>query len=354
MLRCGAQVIVSTRYPRDAEVRYFSEPDFQAWGRNLKVIGADFRSAAGAFKLVAMVKEQVKEWTAESDTAPKLDILINNAAQTLTDPVHTERKAIQREQGSKALGRRSQLLINDDDGYYARIRGGMRRDLPAMLCAADDQDPSIEPSEPPIDLTNRMDAESGMSVSDIVPYSKSSWVQSLSEIPYEDVISAHSVNFFVPLILCRELLPIMRTPKQERNSTKVSNNIEPVIETPPEGYIINVSSREGLFEATPLTRMKAGTHVHTNTSKAALNMITETEACTCWQTHQVAMNTVDPGYMSAAPEMAGVGVCPIGWEDGAGRVLWSIAVGEMGRKEKVWGRFLKHFGSVKVDVGVGR
>lgn len=32
------------------------------------------------------------------------------------------------------------------------------------------------------------------------------------------------------------------------------------------------------------------------------------------------MNT-DPGYMSAAPEMDGV-------EDGAGKVLWPVAIGE--------------------------
>ena len=81
------------------------------------------------------------------------------------------------------------------------------------------------------------------------------------------------------------------------------------------------------------------------------------------------MNSVDPGFMSAAPEVErwwservgkdgegeGKGTrweCPIGWEDGAGRVLWPVAVGEMGKG--VWGRFLKHFGLVEVGVGVGR
>jgi NAD(P)-dependent dehydrogenase (short-subunit alcohol dehydrogenase family) len=65
-------------------------------------------------------------------------------------------------------------------------------------------------------------------------------------------------------------------------------------------------------------------------SKAALNMITETEAAGAWQSRRVAMNTVDPGYMSAAPEFENVydGVRPVGWEDGAGRVLWPIAIGE--------------------------
>lgn len=125
--------------------------------------------------------------------------------------------------------------------------------------------------------------------------------------------------------------------------------------TKPQGYIINVSSREGIFEERTNSPAKAGKHVHTNMSKAALNMITETEAATAWHSRRVAMTTVDPGYMSAAPELEDAfgGVRPIGWEDGAGRVLWPLAVGEIDGRA-IWGRFLKHYGAVEVDPGVGR
>ena len=86
-------------------------------------------------------------------------------------------------------------------------------------------------------------------------------------------------------------------------------------------------------------------------SKAALNMLTETEAGSAWTNGRVAVNTVDPGYMSADPMFMGmVGregeVCPIGWEDGAARVLWPIAKGEQG--QVIRGRFLKHFAEVDV------
>ena len=79
-------------------------------------------------------------------------------------------------------------------------------------------------------------------------------------------------------------------------------------------------------------------------------MITQTEAAGAWRTRSVAMNTVDPGYLSCAPEMDGfsVGGRPIGWEDGAGRVLWSVAIGEVDGLA-VWGRFLKDYGAVDVD-----
>lgn len=79
-------------------------------------------------------------------------------------------------------------------------------------------------------------------------------------------------------------------------------------EQKPAGYIVHVSSREGVFEKTPEHRTKDGHHVHTNMPKAALNMITETEATSAWKNGRVAMNTVDPGYMSADPafmEMVG-------------------------------------------------
>ncbi|KAK8120626.1 hypothetical protein PG999_004746 [Apiospora kogelbergensis] len=209
LLRCGAAVIVSTRYPEDAITRYNHESDSSVWRERLKIIGADFRAASDAFQLVE---------------------------------------------------------------------------------------------------------------------------QTLADIPYEDVISAHSVN------------TVSGAPHQPG----------------PGAYIVNVSSREGIFERSPKSASKNGKHVHTNMSKAGLNMITETEAYTAWRLSRVAMNTVDPGYMSAAPEceQSHGGERPIGWEDGAGRVLWPIAIGEKSRtdqrSEPIWGRFLKHYGATRVDVRLGR
>ncbi|KAK8054048.1 hypothetical protein PG996_013349 [Apiospora saccharicola] len=59
LLRCGATVIVSTRYPEDAVIRYENESDFLDWKDHLKVIGADFRSAGDAFQLVEQVRNLV-------------------------------------------------------------------------------------------------------------------------------------------------------------------------------------------------------------------------------------------------------------------------------------------------------
>ncbi|CAA7261497.1 unnamed protein product [Cyclocybe aegerita] len=199
----------------------------------------------------------------DGNKPPKLDILFNNAAQTLTDSTEKEQASIQREislQSSALAG----LILGGS--YSPRIK--VNDEFKAISIISQD--------------------------------TLSSWTQRISDIPYEDVISAHSVNTFVPFILVRELLPFMSAPALTSPSDSHSQR-DDAAPSKPFGYIINVSSREGLFEDSPDHRAKDGYHVHTNMSKAALNMLTETEAGPAWKNGRVAMNTVDPGYMSADP-----------------------------------------------------
>ncbi|QSZ37678.1 hypothetical protein DSL72_008777 [Monilinia vaccinii-corymbosi] len=335
LLRCGAHVIVSSRYPRDAAARYLAESDSGRWEQRLRVIGADFRAANDVFHLVAGIKQILRGWGAENKW--KLDILINNAAQTWTDSVKQERRAIELEDQLQLEGGNYDGLLLDTN-YSPRVRGGVQS---LNLLAFDTEQKRLSEIFPKeTGVVGRAEDTTSISTTEQEP--KTSWVQNLYEIPYEDVISAHSVNTFVPLILIRELLPLMGTPHP-----CAPTNSHP---SKPLAQIINVSAREGIFEATPANRYKNGYHVHTNLTKAALNMLTETEAAAAWRDRRVAMNSVDPGYLSAPSEVIANrkrnGVwegCPIGWEDGAARVLWSVAVGESG-KGAVWGRFLKDFG----------
>jgi NAD(P)-dependent dehydrogenase (short-subunit alcohol dehydrogenase family) len=343
LLRCGARVLATSRYPRDAVARYTQEPDYPAWKHRLRVLGADFRNAKDVFALVSQTKRCLLVWGGEE----RLHLLVNNAAQTLTDSVSKEERAIEREVGLLETAERSGICIQGT--YKAKVRGGglsmalggieKERGLIEDVNTDDKRLANIAKSSVP---------QIGGATQEVTLYTKSSWVQNIFEIPYEDVISAHSVNTFVPLILCREFLPLMGSPRDSEADHGSST-------TKAAGYIINVSSREGIFEDCTDSAGKAGKHVHTNMSKAALNMITETEAASAWHCRRVAMNTVDPGYMSAAPEYekAFDGQRPIGWEDGAGRVLWPVAISEL-EGRIVWGRFLKHYGAVEVDPGVGR
>ena len=346
LLRCGARVIVATRYPQDAERRYQEQADFEHWRSQLRIIGADFRTSRDVFRLAHLARQVLENWSAG---LPHLDILVNNAAQTLTDSVAAESRAIALESKLGALNESSQVLVDHELRYIPKVRVGTQSFALGMI-ELEKQQQSLGSSIP---QSKTIASRS----TDLFRHStrpESSWTQTLGEIPYEDIISAHSINTFVPLILIRELLPFMgaETPagiSPENSDTSGRKSLEPA------GYIINVSSREGIFDSLS-TSMSSGSaqlrktqcHVHTNMSKAALNMITETEAAACWRNKRVCMNSVDPGYMSAAP---GFGRdIPLKWEDGAGRVLWPIAVG-WGKQafrtgsggRAVWGKFLKHY-----------
>ncbi|PPQ63630.1 hypothetical protein CVT24_004384 [Panaeolus cyanescens] len=353
LLRCGGRVIVTSRYPKDAEQRYLGEADSVVWKDRLSIVGADFRTAKDVFSLVRTVVACLTRWA--GNTPPKLDILINNAAQTLTDSIAKEDENVRQEE--KLLASPDIFVVGPS--YVPRIRGGVAGQYHIQGPSSS----SISISSSGLkDVDNQDEQDVDQPLSTIISTdqtTRSSWMQGLAQIPYEDVISAHSVNTFVPFILLRELLPYLSASSHPKSDTTSKEKDA----TKPQAYVINVSSREGLFELSPDHPSKAGHHVHTNMSKAALNMLTETEAGPAWSKWRVAINAVDPGYMSADPVymayLASKGAqdqrhqrvqecTPIGWEDGAGRVLWPIAKGERG--EVVRGRFLKHFASVSHGV----
>ncbi|CEJ86932.1 hypothetical protein VHEMI04251 [[Torrubiella] hemipterigena] len=343
LLRQRVRVIVTTRYPEDAALRFAEalKEDKHLWSCNdLAIIGADFRTAADVFGATKEIKRMIERWSGWQAEDCGVYLLVNNAAQTLTDSIAKENTAIEREK--LLAGDEPRFIMPKASGYTPRVRGGIRDQLDGTMPASM--------------ITDGQSTSTGTNT-DIfatsVDQGPSSWVQSLSEIPYEDVISAHSVNTFAPLILIRELTPLMKN----NGGAKL------------QGHIVNVSSREGIFEKHRGTKAKHGKHVHTNMSKAGLNMITETEAEMLWKEKGIAMNTVDPGYMSAAPECEDSfdGERPIGWEDGAGRVLWPVRCMELEYKKSIdkttggkndmnqyWGRFFKHYGAVRVEPRFGR
>src|SRR4030095_15210940 len=76
LLRCGAHLIVTTRFPRDAAVRYSQEPDFTQWRDRLEIFGLDLRHTPS---VEAFCHELLT-------TRTRLDFIINNACQTVRRP----------------------------------------------------------------------------------------------------------------------------------------------------------------------------------------------------------------------------------------------------------------------------
>ena len=76
LLRCGVELIVTTRFPRDSAARYAREPDFDQWGDRLQIFGLDLRHTPS---VEAFCQEILS-------TRSRLDFIVNNACQTVRRP----------------------------------------------------------------------------------------------------------------------------------------------------------------------------------------------------------------------------------------------------------------------------
>jgi NAD(P)-dependent dehydrogenase (short-subunit alcohol dehydrogenase family) len=73
LLRNGAHTVVTTRFPKDAAIKLTSEPDFEQWRDRLEIYGLDFKYVPSIYEFCDFIKRKYR----------RLDILINNAAQTI-------------------------------------------------------------------------------------------------------------------------------------------------------------------------------------------------------------------------------------------------------------------------------
>ncbi|MBK5192936.1 MAG: SDR family oxidoreductase, partial [Flavobacteriaceae bacterium] len=76
LLRGGATVIATTRFPVDSALRFSKEEDFTEWGHRLKIHGLDLRHIPSVEIFCNFIGQKYE----------RLDILINNAAQTVRRP----------------------------------------------------------------------------------------------------------------------------------------------------------------------------------------------------------------------------------------------------------------------------
>jgi len=73
LLRSNALTIVTTRFPKDAALKFSKEQDFVAWKDNLHIYGLDFKYVPSTYEFCEFVTKKY----------PRLDIIVNNAAQTI-------------------------------------------------------------------------------------------------------------------------------------------------------------------------------------------------------------------------------------------------------------------------------
>jgi len=282
MLRAGATVIATTRFPKDSATRYSKEADFAEWSDRLHIYGLDLRHTPS----VEIFCMQI------SRTFDRLDILINNAAQTVRRPpgfyahlMEVEHKPVDQfpQQIQKLMSnykicidklRPPSISQEDSDKDLAVTWNG---DSPGIgLCE------SARLSQIPYAYDNTLTADAifprgklDVDLQQVDLRTTNSWRLKLGEIQTAEMLEIQLINSVAPFVLCNKLAPLM---KKDNTGQK---------------HIVNVSAMEGKF-----MRFKKGErHPHTNMAKAALNMLTHTSASEL-SDHGIFMNAVDTGWVT--------------------------------------------------------
>jgi NAD(P)-dependent dehydrogenase (short-subunit alcohol dehydrogenase family) len=335
LLRAGAHVIVTTRFPVDAADRYSKEPDFGAFRARLEIHGLDLRHTPSVELFTQFLLERL----------PRLDYLVNNACQTVRRPAGFFAHLLARESAPLAdLPDAWREALASHDELRRRIEGSQvsresRESKPGALIAAA---PSLhgEGLLHSAALSQRRyldeDYRAGEALFPADRYDEdlqqvdlremNSWRLRMHEVETPELLEVQLVNAIAPYVLNARLKPLM---------LRASGRHQ---------HVVNVSAVEGQFYRST----KTDKHPHTNMAKAALNMMTRTSAPD-FVKDGIHMNAVDTGWVTDedpaahAARKANLGFAPpLDIIDGAARIVDPVFSGRLSG-EHVWGQFLKDY-----------
>jgi NAD(P)-dependent dehydrogenase (short-subunit alcohol dehydrogenase family) len=263
LLRDGAETTITTRFPRDAARRFAAMEDSDEWLHRLRVVGLDLRDPAQAIALADSVA-----------TEGPLDILVNNAAQTVLRSAASyamlaEAEAAMLNPGPLpelvTIGTASAIATSSDGGYRGPHWAPTPRILTELSLAARSASPA------------RVAAGSAIDAGGLIPDPDpiNSWTQRVEEVDPIELLEVQLCNVTAPFILIGRLRGALAASPARRT------------------YIINVSAMEGQFGR----GYKGPGHPHTNMAKAALNMLTRTSAEEL-RADGILMTSVDTGWIT--------------------------------------------------------
>ncbi|MFC8824908.1 SDR family oxidoreductase [Streptomyces sp. NPDC057137] len=303
LLRDGADLTVTTRFPQDAVRRFAAAPDAADWWGRLRVAALDLRDPR---QVLAFTDHLLAE-------ARPLDILINNAAQTLRRSPRAY-SALAAAEGAPARAALPAVWTAPDFAVPGTGNGELaaRSWTAGLVPRTSTSATAVLPTADEAGLLTETAAEN-------------SWTARLGDIDPAEMLEVQLVNAVAPFLLADRLLPLLTASPHPRR------------------YLLNVSAVEGQFTV----RRKTSDHPHTNMAKAALNMLTRTSAADL-ATRGIHACSVDTGWVTdEKPLPARERHAATGWRppldvvDGAARVYHPIVQGQAG--SPVHGVLLKDY-----------
>jgi NAD(P)-dependent dehydrogenase (short-subunit alcohol dehydrogenase family) len=317
LLRDGAHTTITTRFPHDAVRRFSAMADSADWLHRLRVVGIDLRDPAQVVALADSVA-----------AAGPLDILINNAAQTVRRSPGAYAPLAAAERDPLPDGPLPDVLTFDhiSDAHPVALAGSLSEHpmphLPDTLRGADISRLALVAGSAAPDRAGTAIDAAGL-VPDV--NAVNSWTQRVDEVDALELLEVQLCNMTAPFILVSRLRAALAASPARRK------------------YIVNVSAMEGVFSR----GYKGPGHPHTNMAKAALNMLTRTSAMELL-TDGILMTAVDTGWITdERPHYTKVRLAdegfhaPLDLVDGAARVYDPIVQGEAGID--LYGCFLKDY-----------
>ncbi|WP_307872985.1 SDR family NAD(P)-dependent oxidoreductase [Paractinoplanes ovalisporus] len=328
LLRDGAAVTVVTRFPADASRRFAREADSAEWISSLRVIGADLRDPRQVLDLAERVA-----------AGGRLDILVNNAAQTVRRPDWAYQPLVAAELPAAKDQLAGEAAKDQLAGEAAKdqLAGELAKDQPAGEAArgrrAVETVEGYRPGAAPPDWSAALElAAEAAHVTDatgalVVGGATNSWNARLGEIDPVELLEVQLVNVVAPFLLVDRLTRALTAPGTGLR------------------YVVNVTGREGWFGAHGNPGPEK--HPHTSVSKAALNMLTRAGAPGLAR-EGVHMCGVDTGWITDEnPDELKARRAAEGWRppldvvDAAARIYAPIVAGEAGNP--VHGVLLKNY-----------
>ncbi|SHG46246.1 short chain dehydrogenase [Flavobacterium segetis] len=281
LLRSGATVIATTRFPVDSALRFSKEPDFMDWGERLKIHGLDLRHIPSVEIFCNFIEQKYD----------RLDILINNAAQTVRRPAGFYTHLMENEERMLSdLPKQAQELLLDHTNCLDELKmltsgASSNQNMPVTWHGPEPGiglRASAKLSQIPYSFDNALvanevfpEGELDADLQQVDLRKTNSWRLKLGQIETTEMIEVQLVNSVAPFVLCNRLSEVM---KKDNTGQK---------------HIINVSAMEGKFHRF----FKEARHPHTNMAKAALNMLTHTAAGELAKVG-IFMNAVDTGWVT--------------------------------------------------------